>query len=293
MMKNLILGTVIAWVVVFGVYLVSLQLSSYSDLVFAGNYQAYDPTQNQIDSDKVTVLDFYATRCPSCVSSHKNFLANADKIPDTLQILNINYDEAAVLKQKYAVTSQHTFVLVDREGNFLKKTNGLGSVEDVIEFVGDYRVDTVIQELWKENSNDVWSGTLQEIVKKDSISDQDIQDTTSKTPTNLQADNKPGIYTDYESGKKYIGDTSKRVVLFFHASRCPTCKLAKKNILEEQDNIPSDLVILELDYDTQTALKEKHGVVAQTTYVFLNNDSTTKNKTVWLTTLQSLDTFAQ
>lgn len=90
-MKNLILGIVVAWIAVFGVYFVSLQLSSYSDLVFAGNYQAYDETQNQIDSDKVTVLDFYATRCPSCVSSHKNFLANADKIPDTLQILNVNY----------------------------------------------------------------------------------------------------------------------------------------------------------------------------------------------------------
>ena len=255
-------------------------MSSYSDLVFAGNYKAYDETQNQIDSDKVTVLDFYATRCPSCVSSHKNFLANADKIPDTLQILNVNYDEATALKKKYDVTSQHTFVLVDRDGNLLKKTKGLSSIENIIEFAGDRQVEVMVEEVLDKSNTDAMSGVVQEVEKENLAPNQDAQDTTSNTSTNLQANNNPGIYTDYESGKKYIGDTTKRVVLFFHASWCPTCKLAKKNILAEQDNIPSDLVILELDYDTQTALKEKHGVVAQTTYVLLNNDSTTKTKTV-------------
>ncbi len=57
------------------------------------------------------------------------------------------------------------------------------------------------------------------------------------------------------------------VVLFFSASWCPTCRSLKKNLNENLDSIPEDLVILELDYDTELELKQKYGVLVQHTLV--------------------------
>jgi hypothetical protein len=36
----------------------------------------------------------------------------------------VNYDNSTALKQKYAVTYQHTFVQVDKDGNLIKKWSG-------------------------------------------------------------------------------------------------------------------------------------------------------------------------
>ena len=91
----------------------------------AGSYEAYS-------SEKVTmasathqvVLFFRAGWCPSCRVIDADIKANMSKIPGSLAILDVDYDNSTALKQKYGVTYQHTFVQVDSNGNLIKKWSG-------------------------------------------------------------------------------------------------------------------------------------------------------------------------
>ncbi len=61
-------------------------------------------------------------------------------------------------------------------------------------------------------------------------------------------------------------------VIFFHASWCPTCKAAEKDILSNVSDIPSDLTILKADYDTERELKQQYGVTYQHTFVQVDSE---------------------
>ncbi len=58
-----------------------------------------------------------------------------------------------------------------------------------------------------------------------------------------------------------------RIVLFFHASWCPTCKTLDTDIKAHANAIPANLTILDVDYDNSQALKVKYGVTHQHTLV--------------------------
>ena len=77
-----------------------------------------------------------------------------------------------------------------------------------------------------------------------------------------------------ESYKIYSADVfddavanGKRVVMNFRASRCPVCTRVSNNILDNQERLPDDVVVLEVDYDVYTDLKNTYGVTQQTTFV--------------------------
>lgn len=59
----------------------------------------------------------------------------------------------------------------------------------------------------------------------------------------------------------------QRAVIFFHASWCPTCKVASEDFQTNITQIPSDVTILKANYDTETELKKKYSVVMQDTFV--------------------------
>lgn len=71
-----------------------------------------------------------------------------------------------------------------------------------------------------------------------------------------------GIYTAYD--ENLIGKT-ENTVIFFHATWCPSCRAADAVISKEE--IPTGLTILKTDYDSNTDLRKKYGVVAQHTFV--------------------------
>jgi thiol-disulfide isomerase/thioredoxin len=54
-----------------------------------------------INSEDITLLNFYAPRCPSCRAAHKNILNKVNQLPENLQILNIDYDSNQDLRTKY------------------------------------------------------------------------------------------------------------------------------------------------------------------------------------------------
>lgn len=64
----------------------------------------------------------------------------------------------------------------------------------------------------------------------------------------------------------------KRRLYFFHASWCPTCRFAEKDIIKNIDKLPSDLVIFKVNYDRESALKTKYGVTYQHTFVQVDED---------------------
>ncbi|MBI4134922.1 MAG: thioredoxin family protein [Candidatus Sungbacteria bacterium] len=75
-----------------------------------------------------------------------------------------------------------------------------------------------------------------------------------------------GSYEPY-SAEKLARASEGKVVLFFRAPWCPTCRALDANIRANLGNIPSDLTILDVDYDSSTALKQKYGVTYQHTFV--------------------------
>lgn len=90
-----------------------------------GSYETYAPEKVILASaTHDVVLFFRASWCPTCRAIDGDIKANLSKIPSSLAILDVNYNNSTALKQKYGVTYQHTFVQVDKDGNLIKKWSG-------------------------------------------------------------------------------------------------------------------------------------------------------------------------
>jgi|SRR3989344_4630755 len=83
---------------------------------------------------------------------------------------------------------------------------------------------------------------------------------------------KAGSYEAYSAEKVSARAETGNVVLFFRASWCPTCRALDTDIQAHLDEIPSDLTILDVDYDNSASLKKKYGVTYQHTFVEVDKD---------------------
>jgi thiol:disulfide interchange protein len=91
---------------------------------------------------------------------------------------------------------------------------------------------------------------------------------SAEAPAAAQAEVAAGSYidfADYEANKDAYA--SSNVVLFFNAAWCSTCKIVRDNIAADPTSIPADLTIVQVDFDSATELKRKHGVTVQHTFV--------------------------
>ncbi|MBI4939457.1 MAG: thioredoxin family protein [Actinobacteria bacterium] len=89
----------------------------------------------------------------------------------------------------------------------------------------------------------------------------------------------PGGYVDYATYQKDPSAYADgRVVLFFHASWCPNCRLTDKNLTEDPASIPADLTVVKVDFDTETALRAKYGITQQHTFVAVGPDGAERAK---------------
>ena len=91
-------------------------------------------------------------------------------------------------------------------------------------------------------------------------------------------------YTPEKIAKASSGD----VVLFFRASWCPTCRAVDRDIKANLSKIPSDLVILDVNYDDSSSLKQKYGVTYQHTFVQVDKDGNLIKKWSGSPTLSAL-----
>lgn len=65
---------------------------------------------------------------------------------------------------------------------------------------------------------------------------------------------------------------NRQIVLFFHASWCPTCKVLDEDITERLNELPSDTAILKVDYDSYPDLKREYNITYQHTLIFIKQD---------------------
>lgn len=83
-----------------------------------------------------------------------------------------------------------------------------------------------------------------------------------------------GGYDVYTSSKLSFAQEEGRVVLFFRAFQCATCRVLDENIKANLSQIPSDVLILDVDYDRYADLKKEYGVTGPHTLVQVNDDGT-------------------
>lgn len=101
------------------------------------SYLLYTPNAFSSSATPMKLLFFYASWCPTCRPVDSDIKANAASIPSDLTIFRVNYNDPDTdanekeLAKKYGITYQHTFVLIDTNGNELKKWNG-GNFEEIL-----------------------------------------------------------------------------------------------------------------------------------------------------------------
>lgn len=84
----------------------------------------------------------------------------------------------------------------------------------------------------------------------------------------IEVNNKvPGTYEEYTPSKIVEKGENGRVLLFFYASWCPSCRSLDKDINKNLSNIPENLTILKTNYDKEDELKAKYKVTYQHTLV--------------------------
>lgn len=96
-----------------------------------------------------------------------------------------------------------------------------------------------------------------------------------------------GSFETYDLEKLALADSGD-VVLFFHASWCPTCRSLASNITENIASIPLNTHILKVDYDSETKLKQKYGVTYQHTLVQVDSQGNLIKKWTGSPSLASL-----
>jgi len=80
-----------------------------------------------------TVVYFFtATWCFECQETYRDVQANLKAIPSDFTLIYVNYDQESILKQKYGVTVQHTFVLVGTQGERKKIWVGTIPIVDIV-----------------------------------------------------------------------------------------------------------------------------------------------------------------
>lgn len=88
----------------------------YSDLVLASAQQKGQP-----------ILFFAATTwCQTCSALEEEILERQSEIPTDVTILKVDYDNDKVMNQKWGVTAQHTLIVLDKEGQEVKRWLGGG-----------------------------------------------------------------------------------------------------------------------------------------------------------------------
>lgn len=96
-----------------------------------GSYIGYDDYKSSMANlSGNVVLFFHASWCPDCQAADKAIAAD-DNLPEGLTIVKVDFDDNQDLRKEYGITTQHSFVQVDGDGNEVKKWTGSKNAEDI------------------------------------------------------------------------------------------------------------------------------------------------------------------
>lgn len=107
----------------------AMEVEPISSVATYGEYAAV-AVDGDLAAGKKVVLFFHAGRCPSCRRAHKNITKHISELPGDVAVYKVDYDDSKELRQKYGVTSQHTFVEIDADHNLVARFSG-GGVDQI------------------------------------------------------------------------------------------------------------------------------------------------------------------
>ncbi len=96
--------------------------SSAKPVPATGSYGPY--SASVLANGRTKVLFFHAAWCPICRNADTQLTAWYQTHPFPISVYKVDYDTETELKQRYGVTYQHTYVLVDGDGDPLKILEG-------------------------------------------------------------------------------------------------------------------------------------------------------------------------
>lgn len=98
--------------------------ASGDPMMMPGHYLTLEQYRADPNAAKAAhvVFFFHAPWCPDCRATDASL--TSDGVPDGLTVVKVDYDTETDLRQKYGITQQHTFVLVDPEGMEQKTWTG-------------------------------------------------------------------------------------------------------------------------------------------------------------------------
>lgn len=123
-------------------------------------------------------------------------------------------------------------------------------------------------------------------IMEDHMDDEMIEEMEEEMEE-MMGNSDTGFYTTYSPSKLALANTND-VVLFFNATWCPTCRALVRDIEDNLSNIPEGVVILSVDYDTFTNLRQKYGVTYQHTFVQVDSSGNQIHKWASSATLRAL-----
>ena len=166
-------------------------------------------------------------------------------------------------------------------------TTSTGSSQSVATTDGQGAITQV-----NDSINNVISET-RDTVAKVSLTAKEIEEQTTdltETDVKVASDTKdvaaPGNYLAY--GDTDISSLEGDIVLDFYAAWCPSCRKLEADIKDSLGDIPADLSIVKVNYDTQTDLKSKYGVTKQHTLVQVDQQGNLIKKWSGGSTLESI-----
>ena len=106
------------------------------------------------------------------------------------------------------------------------------------------------------------------------------------SPANTEEVGQYITYGTYETSAEQFTETN--VVLFFNAAWCSTCTVARDNFEASLDQIPIDLTIVVVDFDTATELRKLYGVTVQHTFVQIDDSGEAVTKWSGSTTIDEI-----
>lgn len=112
-------------------------------------------------------------------------------------------------------------------------------------------------------------------------------ETVLEKPQATTTNSESGSYEEYDP-TKISRAKDGQVILFFHASWCPSCRALNADIEKNLDAIPEKVSILKTNYDTETELKKKYGITYQHTLVQVDQNGAMIKKWSGSPTLSNL-----
>lgn len=250
-------------------------------VVLAQGFVEYD--ESYVGETENTVLFFHSESCGSCRATEESISETWAGNNTTILKVDYNDSENFELIKKYEVPKYHTFVQVDANGDMIKKWSGSMSAADIAEQIGTdamMKKDGESMEKMEKDGDVMMEKDDETMMKKEG--EDNMMDKSSEGEV-METKELSGVYADYDAS--LVGQNESTVLAFF-AAWCPSCVAADKSLSWAE--VPSDLTVLKVDFDSSTDLRKKYGVTSQHTFVQVDGDGNLVKKWVGGTTVDDI-----